>query len=283
VTDHAAQRRARELNVKGAFPYSLTFDRVLTGTDFVETMKRLLATLQAAYRYPVDVEFTVNFASPADYRINLVQCRPFQTKGDLVSLPLPQNIQRGKIVLKTRGPIIGTSLAERVERIVYVVPERFAALPAARAYELARLIGRLTHLPAATAAGAEQTVVLIGPGRWGTTTPALGVPVNFSEINSVKVICEVAKMHEGLVPDVSLGTHFFNDLVEADILYLGVYPDREGYVYNQPFLDAAPNRLTELLPDAASWSEILRVIEPDDCDLNLSADAVTQEAVLYMG
>ncbi|MBN2354318.1 MAG: hypothetical protein JXD23_17240 [Spirochaetales bacterium] len=283
VHDRAAEARARELKLEGAFSYALTFERILTVTDFVETMKRLLATLQGAYSYPVDVEFTVNFSAPDDYRINLLQCRPFQTKGDLVSLPLPKNIAPGKIVLKTRGPIIGTSLAERVERIIYVVPERYAALPAARAYELARLIGRLTHHPTAAAEGADRTIVLIGPGRWGTTTPALGVPVNFSEINTVRVICEVAKMHSGLVPDVSLGTHFFNDLVEADILYLGVYPDREGYIYNQEYLDSAPNRLAEILPDAAAWAEILRVIEPDKRGINLSADAVAQEAMLYVG
>ena len=98
------------------------------------------------------------------------------------------------------------------------------------------------------------------------------------------MICEVAKMHAGLVPDVSLGTHFFNDLVEADILYLGVYPDREDYVYNQDFLESAPSRLTELLPDAAAWDNVLRVIDPGrHRSLNLSADAVEQEAVLYLG
>ena len=262
----------------------LTFDRLLTQTDFIETMKRLLATLQVAYRYPVDVEFTANFSSSSDYRVNLLQCRPFQTKGDLVSLPLPKDIPAEKIILKTKGPIIGTSLAEGVERIIYVVPESYARLPQAKAYELARLIGRLTHLKPEADAGAEHTIVLIGPGRWGTTTPALGVPVNFSEINTVKVICEVAKMHAGLVPDVSLGTHFFNDLVEADILYLGVYPDREDYVYNQDFLESAPSRLTELLPDAAAWDNVLRVIDPGrHRSLNLSADAVEQEAVLYLG
>jgi pyruvate,water dikinase len=93
----------------------------------------------------------------------------------------------------------------------------------------------------------------------------------------------VAKMHAGLVPDVSLGTHFFNDLVEADILYLGVYPDRDGYVYNQDFLDRAPNRLAGLIPEAASWSEVLRIIDPDEAGLNISADAVAQEAVIYIG
>jgi pyruvate,water dikinase len=85
------------------------------------------------------------------------------------------------------------------------------------------------------------------------------------------------------VPDVSLGTHFFNDLVESDIPYLGVFPDREGYVYNQAFLDAAPNRLASFLPDAAAWSDVLRVIDPDDRGFSLSADAVDQEAVLYVG
>ena len=70
--------------------------------------------------------------------------------------------------------------------------------------------------------------MLIGPGRWGTTTPSLGVPVSFAEIDTVSVLCEIVAMRDDLVPDVSLGTHFFNDLVEMDILYLALFPGRQG-------------------------------------------------------
>ena len=79
--------------------------------------------------------------------------------------------------------------------------------------------------------------MLIGPGRWGTTTPSLGVPVHFAEINTVSVLCEIVAMRDDLVPDVSLGTHFFNDLVENDMLYLALFPKREGNYWNDALFD----------------------------------------------
>jgi hypothetical protein len=124
--------------------------------------------------------------------------------------------------------------------------------------------------------------VLVGPGRWGTTTPSLGVPVSFSEINTVSVLCEIARMHEGLVPDVSLGTHFFNDLVEMDMLYLAVYPDRPGHTINETLLSQWPNRLTALLPDAATWEPGVLVIEQaGDRQILLNVDSQKQEGVIY--
>ncbi|HEQ71531.1 MAG TPA: pyruvate, phosphate dikinase, partial [Spirochaetia bacterium] len=282
--DRDLEQRARELKLKDSFPYFLTFDGLLAKTDFVARMKSLLSTIEKAYHYPVDIEFTANFLENGTYRINLLQCRPFQAKGDLTTVQTPKDVRPERVVLQTTGPIIGTSLAVEVDRIVYVVPEAYAALPAGKCASLARVIGEVTHLKEKTEA--ERVITLIGPGRWGTTTPALGVPVNFSEINTIKVLCEVAKMHAGLVPDVSLGTHFFNDLVETDILYIAVNPDGAGNVFNQQFLDTAPNRLEQLLPTASVWSEVLRVIDfPHDEGprLFLSANAITQEGICYLG
>jgi len=126
----------------------------------------------------------------------------------------------------------------------------------------------------------------MGPGRWGTTSPAFGVPVTFAEIRGVAVICELALMHEGLVPDVSLGTHFFNDLVERDILYLGLFPEREGYCLHDATLAALPNHLAELLPHASEWANVVRVLDPADLGkarrLLLHADSVKQQAICFI-
>ena len=121
--------------------------------------------------------------------------------------------------------------------------------------------------------------MLVGPGRWGTSMPALGVPVSFAEINTVSVICELALMHDGLVPDVSLGTHFFNDLVELDMLYLAVAPGRPDNVLNEDFLRRQPNRLSALLPSATSLSSVLWVI--DSPALQLHVDSMKQTGVCY--
>ena len=150
-------------------------------------------------------------------------------------------------------------------------------------YSIARAIGKLMRLEEPQK---PQTVMLVGPGRWGTSMPSLGVPVNFSEIADVSILSEVVVMRENLVPDVSLGTHFFNELVEADILYLALFPDRDGNALNASFFDQATNRLAELLPEEGKWSDALRVIDASGFGgphpLRLHADTLQQNVVCYV-
>jgi len=80
------------------------------------------------------------------------------------------------------------------------------------------------------------------------------VPVSFAEIDTVSVLCEIVAMRENLVPDVSLGTHFFNDLVEWDMLYLALFPGRAGNQWSLEFFEQSANRLEGLIPDAAQWA-----------------------------
>jgi hypothetical protein len=242
-------------------------------------MRAMLSTLQKAYRHPVDVEFTAHVLDAHRINLNLVQCRPFQVKGEAPDVQMPQHVDAARTVLATGGPIVGNSLATRVSRIVYVVPQSYSSLPENGRHAVARLIGRITH---ASGRSPEGAIVLIGPGRWGTTTPSLGVPVSFAEINTVRVLCEIAEMHEGLVPDVSLGTHFFNDLVEMDMLYLAVYPRHEGAVINVDFLMRAPNRLLELCPDAHAWTGTVRVIDSGEEQILLNVNSLEQRGIMYL-
>jgi hypothetical protein len=85
---------------------------------------------------------------------------------------------------------------------------------------------------------------------------------------------------------VSLGTHFFNDLVEANMLYLAVHPTRRGDSLNLKFLAAARNRLTELLPEDEEWAGVVRVIDfPEAGDGRLpflNANSFRQRVVCYL-
>ncbi|MHC4769710.1 MAG: PEP/pyruvate-binding domain-containing protein, partial [Planctomycetota bacterium] len=93
----------------GVKPWVLTFDGLLSGTDFVEQMRQMLAALEHAYGCPVDVEFTANFVDGGDYRINPVQCRPLQVKGtDLMVIPDIDVAPESRLI-ETHGPIIGQS------------------------------------------------------------------------------------------------------------------------------------------------------------------------------
>ncbi len=260
----------------------LTFDRLLSATSFVPDMRDMLAALREAYEYQVDIEFTANFLEDGSYRVNLVQCRPLQVKEGGTIMPPPRSIPRKDLVFETRGPIIGQSSHAAIDRLIYVVPSIYGEMPIGDRHSVARLIGMLTHLEEE---GGRKSVMLLGPGRWGTKMPSLGVPVSFAEIATVSVLCEVVAMGKHIIPNVSLGTHFFNDLVETNMLYLAVFPKGKGSSLNEGFMLRSKNRLAELLPDEAGWSEVVRVVDmpagPGRRTLILNADSLKQRAVCY--
>jgi pyruvate, water dikinase len=278
--DVEMERLAREHGITSIFPYVLTFDRMLSKTGFIGAMREMLATLHGAYQHAVDIEFTANFLSDSVFRINLLQCRPFQVKHHLLAVPMPSSIDPSRIILKTSGPLIGNSRDMTVRRLIYVMPSEYSKLNMAGRYSIARLVGRLTHLDE------EGGILLLGPGRWGTSTPSLGVPVSFAEIDTVSVMCEIAEMHEGLVPDVSLGTHFFNDLVEMDMLYMAIYPESNETVFHSNLLLQVRNHLADSIPDATMWAECVHLIHGNDFgegrELRLSVNSMSQEGMLYL-
>jgi hypothetical protein len=236
----------------------LTFEHLLTKTSFVQDMRQILSTLQDAYKTPVDLEFTANFFAKDSYKINLVQCRPLQVATGTATIDRPQDVTEADLILESHGAVIGPSRQSIIDRVVYVEPMLYGQMPIADRYAVARAIGRVLHLDDRKRPGATM---LVGPGRWGTKSPSLGVPVSFSEIDNVAVLCEIVAMREDLIPDVSLGTHFFNDLVEFDILYLALFPGRQHNSWNRKFFLQSPNRLADLLPSAAKWSPVLRVLD----------------------
>lgn len=160
------------------------------------------------------------------------------------------------------------------------MPEVYGKLPTKERHEVARLIGKITNH-----AERLQTTVLMGPGRWGTSMPELGIPVTLSQIKNVSMLCEIAAMHEGLTPDLSLGTHFFNDLVDLEIGYMGASPGRSGSILNTDLLETCPNRFVELLPDHADRTGLIHAIDAEDLEgrwIFLWADMLKQEGVIYL-
>ena len=281
--DAEAERRAAKAGLTQPVPGVLTFENLLQETGFVDDMREMLRTLQAAYDYPVDVEFTTNFLPDGTCKIDLVQCRPFQVAGGGVAVQAPESIPDDDLILEARGTVIGQSRVLSVDRMILVSPSAYGRLPVPDRYAIARLIGRLTH---PDGGAARRAVFLLGPGRWGTTTPSLGVPAAFSEINTVSALCEIVAMRDDLIPDVSLGTHYFSDLVETGILYLALYPSREGNRLNADLIGRARNRLDEVVPAAARWADVVRVVDAPDLGgdgcVRLNANALTQTVVCYV-
>ncbi|MBP8949627.1 MAG: hypothetical protein KBG73_12365, partial [Candidatus Promineofilum sp.] len=148
--------------------------------------------------------------------------------------------------------------------------------------ELARAIGRLNKRLE------DERFVLIGPGRWGSANIELGVHVTYADIFNTKVLIEMAVAHNGHMPELSYGTHFFQDLVEAGIhslaLHLGLGPD--GGRFDWSFFANAPNVLTELLPSDAPLAGLLKVIDlaalPGNRRLQVLMNGQHEEAVGFL-
>ncbi len=282
--DPVMARRARTQGIRTQVPRLLTFDALLKKTSFLDDTREMLATIHEAYDNPVDVEFTANFTSDASYKINLVQCRPLQVKGGAILAEAAVEIPQDAILLETAGPVIGQSRLDPIDRIIYVVPSVYGQLPVSERHGIARLIGRLNRLQQEN--DTECTTMLLGPGRWGTTTPSLGVPVTFAEINMVSVLCEIVAMRDDLVPDVSFGTHFFSELVEMDMLYLALFPNQEQNYLNKDFFEKGPNKLGKLLPEEGRYASIVRVIDTADLEhmntVMIRADVLKQHAQCYL-
>ena len=256
----------------------VTFDRLLTETAVAADLRRMLAVLEEAYEQPVDIEFTLNFLADGTYRIHLLQCRTFQVHREASAAPATLAGAQTRL-LAANGAVIGVSREQRLTRIIYIVQATYARLPERERYAVARLIGRLNQAHPVD----DRGLMLIGPGRWGTRSPELGIPVSFAEISRASVICEVVAMHERLIPDVSLGTHFFNDLVEHEMLYLAYFPQKTENFLDVDWFCRAPSRLRDLEPTAAAMEDVVRVI---DCDTNpggvwLRADATAQSALVF--
>jgi pyruvate, water dikinase len=272
--DAEAARYARERGRDAKATARLHFDKLLRKTTFAEDFREILATMESAYDHPVEVEFTAHFTDAENYKLNILQCRPLFIQADGTRVDIPEDISPEQCVFHSEGPLIGHSRALDIARIIYVVPETYSQLPEHTRYAVARAIGKINAAPPA-----EGAILMLGPGRWGTTTPSLGVPIAFAEIAAASVITEIVAMREDVVPDVSLGTHFFSELVESDMLYVALYPKRDRFDANHPLLKDTPNQLQKILPEAAELEPVLRVI---DTNLRLYADALDKKVGLHL-
>jgi hypothetical protein len=120
--------------------------------------------------------------------------------------------------------------------------------------ELARVIGRLNKRLE------DERFILMGPGRWGSSNPDLGIKVTYGDIYNAKVLAEVPLAREGSTAEASYGTHFYQDLVESGIYPLPIIPGANGAKLNNRFLMGVPNVLPQLLPGDAKYARYVRVI-----------------------
>ncbi|MBD3370166.1 pyruvate, phosphate dikinase [Candidatus Fermentibacteria bacterium] len=253
-----------------------TFESLISDTGFVSMLRRLLSVLQRHYNLPVDVEFAVD-----ESNFYLLQCRVQSSRLEEELPDIPSDLPEEQVVFEANKHI-SNGYVSNVTHIVYVVPSKYDQLEdRERLQEVGRVVGRLNRLLP------KKQFILIGPGRWGSRGDIkLGVSVTYSEISNTAALLEVAYRKGSYVPDLSFGTHFFQDLVEASIAYLPLYPDQPGAVYNEKVLEESPSILSELLPDAADIEDVVRVIDTRSISggdvLHIIMNADESRAVAFM-
>jgi len=169
---------------------------------------------------------------------------------------VPTSLERQQILFRSHRMICG-GLVEQIRYILYIDPQRYNRLGSEAKKSLGRLVGQINRHPAIKA----DKIIMMGPGRWGSGNIDLGVNVTYADIDNAAVLVEVALEEAGHVPEVSYGTHFFQDLVEGQIIYLPVYPDDAATEFQREFFETAPNNLLKLFPHAGEYEPILRLID----------------------
>jgi hypothetical protein len=276
--DQDAIGRMRQLGIEGGRQYILTFDPLFEQTDMGAVLRRMLETLEHVYNYPVDIEFTINFPEDSPPQINLLQCRPLQASGIRSRVHLPERLDPQRVLMKTQGSFMGGSLSQTIDKVIYVHPSAYIQLSQQEKYEMARLIGKLNRQ---FCNKKTDFTMLMGPGRWGTSTPSLGIPVRFSEINQMASLCEISYPGGNLMPELSYGSHFFMDLVEERIFYIALFCEKSDVVFQNSLLLRRPNMLLQILPEAEKFSQTVFVYEITDQSLWLQADVFSQKLVCY--
>jgi len=278
VRDYQLARQARQQGTRGAEYWLLTFEKLLTETSFTQIMQKILKTLESHYQYPVDVEFTVNFTQDQKPLINLLQCRPLQTRGRKGQVKIPSKIDSDKILFKCEGHFMGGSIFQDITKVIYVDPEAYINLQLSEKYDIARLVGELNRQ---VVTKETEPAIFFGPGRWGTTTPSLGVPVSFHEINNAVVLAEIAYEGGNLMPELSYGTHFFQDLVESDIFYVALFPEKSDTVFNRSQFDNMPNLLTKTAPESEKYVNVVQLYDLNERKLRIISDITSRKIVCF--
>nr|WP_297770586.1 hypothetical protein [uncultured Butyrivibrio sp.] len=208
----------------------------------------------------------MNLSENGEYSINLLQCRPLQVAKDTVNVSVPE-IPKKDIILESVGASMGLSRSVSIDIVVYVDPKAYYNMPYADKIRIARIIGKVNW----TFRGQKRHMMLIVPGRIGTSSPELGVPTSFSDISEFEVVCEVEEKEAGYNPELSYGSHIFQDLVEADILYTAVFANDQTRSFSPDKFTGYRNIILDFV-DRESDKEIVKVYDMEEAECTLFYD-----------
>jgi hypothetical protein len=253
----------------------LTFDNFLSQSPFAALARKVLSTVQAAYGRPVDIEFAWD-----NEKLYILQCRSLSMRREIDRVVIPE-AQPQETLFVTKGSL-SNALITNVEYVVYVDPRAYDGLPTvAEKHRVGWGVGQLNRRLAA------KRYVLMGPGRWGSNDINLGVRVSYADINSTRLLVEIAFARDGYTPEVSHGTHFFQDLVEADIAIMPLYPDNDGSLLQEELLLRSRNSIADIDPQLEGLANVIHVLHVpalrDGALLHVFLDGESQTGIGVFG
>ena len=272
--DFDAESRLREMGRRVSSTF-ISCKGLVSNKTLMSQMQRMLRCIQNEYEYPVDTEFTINVSDEGDYTIDLLQCRPLQVIKAKSGVTVPNDIPQEHILLESKGASMGLSKASKLDIIVYVDPVVYYNMPYSEKNSVAKMIGKINW----TYRNRGKHMMLMVPGRVGTSSPELGIPTSFADISEFDVVCEMEEARAGYNPELSYGSHIFQDLVEAEILYTAVFN-------NSKTLHFAPEKLKELrnkLDDIAENSgldDVIQIYDVSRCMCELYNDIKNEHLII---
>lgn len=228
----------------------VTFENLISKTKYIKQINKLLNEISRILKTPVDIEFACDGDS-----LYLLQCRPQSSALEGTAAQIPSNIPPDKLIFSANKHISNGKVGD-ITYVVYVDPEAYARQESLeKLKDIGRAVSKLNKLLP------KRTFIMMGPGRWGSRDDIrLGVKVTYSDINNTAVLVEIAKKKGSYVPDLSFGTHFFQDLVESQIRYIPLYPDEDGVAFNYDFFYKTENTLSRWCPEFEHLQDVLKVI-----------------------
>ena len=251
--DHQA---AAKLQAAGwnEVPWNLDFRPLVERKNEILDLERIVATLDAAYGAPIDMEFTLNYDEFNHYKINVLQCRRLPTYRAHAKSSEQTGSQK-RIELIRTTTFFGPPDPQDLDVVVRITPQTYLAMTEAQRHDAARQLGKILR----TLQNQGKNILLSGPGRWGSSTPGLGLPVGFGEIASVRVLTEEAFTSQGWTPEISYGSHFFQDLVEAGISYLSLAQPEAFEAALKRLAPLTAEELTRLDLGTFDWLNLYRL------------------------
>ena len=270
--DREAERMFRERGQRREIVF-VNCEGIVKNQEFIEDMKIILNTLETAYDYPVDIEYTVNVGEDNSFNINLLQCRPLQvsTNDEAIEMPEDKNV-----FFHIKESSMGMSRKNTIDTICYVDPHKYYEYPYAQKSSISRVISDVNTY----CKNNDKTAILIVPGRIGTSSPELGIPVVFADISHFSAILEEAYSEVGYMPELSFGSHMFQDLVEAEIYYGALFENEKKIEFNKDMLFDHQNILKDINPNLnEDVYDMIQVIDFDEDKAELYHDMNRDETL----